>query len=238
MMIPIQAASGRIIHVVPDNEPVFTVSEVTGMHLAGYGPEQAEFVALAKEIFPTAGKLKFPSIPQSLMEETQMALLNFNTEEVADDGYGDFTPMAAGNYTAIITDSEMVENKAGTGSMLKLEFTMVEGTYANRKLFARLNLDNPNAQAVEIARKDLKAITLACGKKVVGQSQELHDIPLTIKVAVEKRKDTGEDTNNIKAYFPLNSGAKVSTMPPRQSASPPPAQAAAGNLPPWRRNAA
>ncbi|HMO94256.1 MAG TPA: DUF669 domain-containing protein, partial [Pirellulaceae bacterium] len=70
---------------------------------------------------------------------------------------GDFEAIPAGKYLAVITESEMKPNKAGTGSLLQLTFQVIEGDYENRLLWTRLNLDHPNATAVQIARADLSA---------------------------------------------------------------------------------
>ena len=64
----------------------------------------------------------------------------------------DFDPLPAGKYLAVIAESEMKPNKAGTGHFLQLTFQVMEGPFKNRLLWARLNLDNPNATAVAIAR--------------------------------------------------------------------------------------
>ena len=68
----------------------------------------------------------------------------------------------------------------------------------NRLLWARLNLDNPNATAVQIARAELSAICRAVGVLAPNDSVELHNLPLVIHVRCKKRKDTGELTNEIK----------------------------------------
>ena len=82
-----------------------------------------------------------------------MATLNFNANEVEPSTGFDAIP--AGKYQAVITDSEEKRNKAGTGTYLQLEFEVIEGDYKNRKLWTRLNLNNPNAEAVRIARATL-----------------------------------------------------------------------------------
>ena len=64
----------------------------------------------------------------------------------------EFDPVPAGKYLAVITASEMKATKAGKGSFLEIQFQIIEGEYANRNVWARLNLDNPNATAVQIAR--------------------------------------------------------------------------------------
>ena len=90
-----------------------------------------------------------------------VSLGNFNANEVEPNA--EFDPVPAGKYLAVITASEMKPTKSGTGSYLELTFQIIEGQYQNRNLWARLNLDNPNATAVAMARGDLSAICRAIG---------------------------------------------------------------------------
>ncbi len=94
----------------------------------------------------------------------------------------DFEPIPAGKYVAVITESEMKPTKAGTGSYLQLTFQILEGEHKNRLLWTRLNLDNPNATAVQIARSELSAICRAVGVMTPSDSVELHNLPLVIHV--------------------------------------------------------
>ena len=136
----------------------------------------------------------------------------------------DLDPIPAGKYLAVSTESEMAPNKAGTGHYLKLTFQIIEGQFKNRLLWTRLNLDNPNATAVQIARGELSAICRAVGVLAPSDSVELHNLPLVIHVKCKKRTDTGEITNEIKGY------AKKETPPPAAPATP-----VAGSTPPWKR---
>jgi hypothetical protein len=152
-----------------------------------------------------------------------MADLNgFDANQV--EPTGDFEPIPAGKYLAVITDSELKPNKAGTGSLLQLTFQVIEGQFQNRLLWARLNLDNPNATAVQIARADLSAICRAVGVLAPRDSVELHNLPLIIHVRCKKRTDTGEITNEIKGY-----AKKETPLPPAVTAP------VAGTTPPWKR---
>lgn len=138
---------------------------------------------------------------------------------------GDFEPIPAGKYLAVITDSEMKPTKAGTGNYLQLTFQIIEGPYSNRLLWARLNLDNPNDTARKIAQGELSALCRAVGVLAPNDSVELHNLPLVIHVRCKKRSDTGEITNEIKGY------SKKETPPPPPSNSAP----AAKSTPPWKR---
>ncbi len=150
-----------------------------------------------------------------------MANLNgFDARTV--DPAADFEPIPAGKYLAAITDSEMKETKNGSGRYLQLTFTILEGECKNRVLWARLNLDNPNATAVKIARAELSAICHAVGVMAPKDSVELHNLPLVATVKLKKRQDTGELTNEIKGYARKEAVAGV----PQQTT---------GNTPPWKR---
>ncbi len=135
-----------------------------------------------------------------------------------------FDPIPAGKYLAVITESEQKPTKAGTGNYLQLTFQIQEGVYKGRILWARLNLDNPNATAVQIARAELSAICRSVGVTAPNDSVDLHNLPLMITVKCRKRQDTGDITNEIAGY------AK------KESSAPPMAAAAATSVAPWKRS--
>lgn len=131
----------------------------------------------------------------------------------------------AGKYTAVITDSEMRPNKAGTGEYLALTFQVIEGPFANRPLWARLNLRNPNPTAVEFARADLSAICRAVDVLEPGDSADLHNLPLIVHVRCKKREDTGDIVNEIRGY-------SAKSRPTAGTAG---NMSTANNTPPWSR---
>jgi hypothetical protein len=120
----------------------------------------------------------------------------------------DFTPLPAGSYVAVITDSEMKPTKTGNGNYLQLTFQIVEGEHANRLIWVRLNLDNPNATAVDIARRELSSICRSVGVLVPTDSADLHDLPLVIQVGLKRRKDTDELQSEVKGYSKVNATAE------------------------------
>ena len=137
---------------------------------------------------------------------------------------GDFEPIPAGKYLAVISDSEMKPTKAGTGSYLQLTFQITDSPCVNRLLWARLNLDNPTETARKIAQGELSAICRAVGVLAPNDSVDLHNLPLVIHVKCKKRSDTGEIVNEIKGY------SKKETPP-----LPPSSAAASNSTPPWKR---
>lgn len=152
------------------------------------------------------------------------SLGGFNAQEV-EPSTG-FDPIPVGDYLAIISNSEEKTTKAGDGSYVKLEFTIIEGKYEGRKLWENLNLQNKSDEAVKIARATLSAICRALSiLRPVADSIELHDQPLVIKVGLEKRKDTGDMQNRIKAYKSRSEGVSA----------PPAAGVAASGKRPWEK---
>ncbi len=153
-----------------------------------------------------------------------MSTLNFNANEV-EPSVG-FDAIPAGKYQAVITDSEMKDTKSGTGKYLQLEFEVIEGDYKSRKLWARLNLENANLEAVRMARADLSAICRAVNVIQPRDSVELHNLPLTITVRCRKNQDD-EIVNEIRGFAPKAalSGATQTT----------PAAQPTNAAPPWAR---
>lgn len=158
-----------------------------------------------------------------------MANLDFNANDVEPSN--DYEPIPAGKYLAVITDSEMKPTKSGTGNYLQLAFQIIEGEYENRMLWVRLNLDNPNATAVQIARRELSAICRAIEVLTPGDSTDLHDLPVVIHVRVKRRNDTGELQNEIKGYSSKDVSKSESPKPSNAGN----ASATADSKPPWKR---
>ncbi len=154
-----------------------------------------------------------------------MANLNgFNANEI--DPRVAFEPLPAGDYLGIVVATEMKPTKNGSGEYLQLEFEIIDGPYKGRKVWDRLMLKHTNSQTVTIARSTLSALCRAVGVMQPKDSVELHNLPVTVKVACKKRDDTGELTNVVKGYKKRGDGASV---------LPQAAAAAAGGTPPWKR---
>lgn len=156
----------------------------------------------------------------------------------------DFDAIPAGKYVAAITDSDMRPNSKGTGEYLWLEFTIVDGPFASRRLWTQLNLSNPSSQAVEIAQRELSSICRAVGKLRIHDSIELHNIPLELNVKVKNSPEYGQQ-NVIRGFKAIESNRHAaptaSAAPaakPRASAPPaaaPPSGPTNSSVPPWKR---
>lgn len=138
-----------------------------------------------------------------------MAHLNQSFDASAVDPTPVFDVLPAGDYLAMIVDSEMKPTKAGTGEYLNMTLQILDGPYKDRLIFDRLNLVNANAKAVEIAQRQLSQICHAVNVLRVNDSAELHDKPLVATLKVRKRPDYN-DQNEVAGYKPAN-GAAVTT---------------------------
>ena len=161
---------------------------------------------------------------------SNLSSYNFNAEEIEPSS--SFDPIPAGWYTAIISNSEMKATRDGYGEFLSLTLQIIEGQYENRLVFARLNLKNANDKAVDIARKDLAAICRAVGVMSPQASEELHDIPLMIKVKVRAASGDYEASNDIGGYKAVE-GANLTPAP--KAASKPQTPPPAATKKPWQK---
>lgn len=181
-----------------------------------------------------------------------MVALNFDATRVEPNSRPD--PVPTNWYPVAITGSETKPTKAGTGSYLELTLTIQSGEFSGRKAFARLNLNNPNQTAVDIAYAELSAICHCVGVVQVQDSQQLHGRPFCAMIKKEERDDKpGEFTNTVDGYKDAqgndpgmggNAGAQTGAAPAwtgAGAAQQPAAQqeqtsAGAGGGAPWQQN--
>lgn len=136
-----------------------------------------------------------------------------NLDNVEADGF-DLIPAADYNLRAV--DIELKDTNAGTGKYFSVQFEVVDGQYAGRKIFEIFNVKNPNPTAVEIGLKSIKQWIVATGQNASGdltlsRVYALEGKQLVGKVAIQNDK-TGQydDKNVIKRFKPsLNQAAPV-----------------------------
>ena len=150
-----------------------------------------------------------------------MDLNGFNAENVEPNAPRD--PIPAGWYKAVIEATEEKPTKAQTGSYLQLTIQVIEGDHAGRKVIDRLNLNNPNATAVEIAQRTLSSICRAVGVMTPRDSADLMDKPMMVKVKVKPASGEYSASNEVDDY-----------AAPDKAATPAAASGGA-STPPWTR---
>ena len=144
-----------------------------------------------------------------------MAMLpgEFNSED--HDEMGTFDALPADWYIMMIEESDIKPTKKAldahdgnadlpieqySGQRLNLKFKVLGGEFGDRTVFNGLNIKNPNPQAVEISQKELTSICRAVGKVSIKDSNELHGIPMKVKLGIKPASAQYDAQNTFKAY--------------------------------------
>lgn len=158
-----------------------------------------------------------------------MALINFKASNVQIEDRGNsFGPLPAGEYEMMIVKSETKPTKALTGHYLELEMHVISGEHSGRRHWERLNLDNPNQQAVKIAEESLAKLCIAIGVDDVEDSEQLHDQPFVAEIGIDKKDD---QRNVIWGYKAI--GGHINNAKPKAAPAPAPSAAPAKAAKPW-----
>jgi hypothetical protein len=136
----------------------------------------------------------------------------------------DFTVLPTGKYPVLIEGSEVKQTKAGNGHYLELQLVIIDGPGKGRKLWDRLNIDNPNPVAVEMALRTLSAVV----KATIGTTKFADTTQLLQKTCIASVKVGKDGENGIRTYLSFADSASVQAPPATAPAQPvmqaPPAQ--------------
>jgi len=148
----------------------------------------------------------------------------------------DFGAIPAGEYLAVITDSDMKPTKNNDGHYLELAYEITAGDLKGRKLWTRLNLDNQNVQTVEIANKQFRSIRDATGVANPKDSVQLHNKPHLIRVdflpagSTDRRGQVRtKDQNEIKGWRAPEGATETTAAPAATTTSAPAGKAPWGS---------
>ena len=155
---------------------------------------------------------------------------NFNPAQHEQPNIYDL--LVPGKYIVQITRTEVKATKAGDGHYLKLEMTILDGQYKNRKVWSQINIANPSAECVKIGLGELSALSKAAGIGELSDSAQLLNATIEVRVSVKG------DQNIVRGYAPIG---QIQLPPP--PSSPPttspqqasPQQSGAMPKPPWAR---
>lgn len=120
---------------------------------------------------------------------------------------------------AQVTNSDYKTTANGNGKYIALTWTILDGPFANRTVFANYNIKNPNPTAQQIGNAEFAAVRIAIfgsKDKVVNDTMELHNVPCKLKIGCRKRKDNGDMENHIKKVTSLRETVGASSTPGTQ----------------------
>jgi hypothetical protein len=154
-----------------------------------------------------------------------MAKFNFNSATVEPMLARSFDPLPRGDYEMMIVKSDVKPTQAGTGHYIELEMHVLGGEHSGRRLWERLNVDNPNKTAQDISQALLASLCFAVGISEIGETEELHDKPFVAHVDLDKKDPS---RNRIMGYATAGAPAPKAPAPVSR-----PAAAAPANKKPW-----
>ena len=163
----------------------------------------------------------------------------FAPNEVPEDDRN-FEPIPAGQYRMQIIESRIEDTKSGTGQMLTLTLEIIDGPYANRRIWDRLNIRNENPDAQRIAQRALADLCLAIGVGQLRDTEELHFKIFTARVTIQPDKSGQYGPQNRVRYAAAKGQAVGQGQAPQAAQKPAgaapraAAQAPAGNKP-WNQ---
>ena len=114
-----------------------------------------------------------------------------------------FSPFPSGVYKVALVKVERKDGSKPGAMYLNCQFKVVEGKHAKRMIFHIFNLQNNNAQTVEIAEKQLRQLMLAAGVPTLKDQWDLSDLmnkPAEARIAIQKDEEYG-DKNKINAFI-------------------------------------
>lgn len=157
---------------------------------------------------------------------------DFVVDQNAEEKSFDILP--AGEYKAIICESDYAPTKNGMGKNLKLTYQVIDGPMNGRKIFENLCISYPSKPETQIiAQNTLSLIGKACGVNVLKDSAQLHNIPIMIKVNVTAAKGEYGPGNKIVKHEALSGNAPVQATPAAGFQAAPPASGV--NKAPWQK---
>jgi hypothetical protein len=149
---------------------------------------------------------------------------NFDATKVAPST--GFQPLPDGDYKVLVKKCAEQPTKDGTGRLLKCELSVIDGKYKGRTVFWNINLINKSAEAQAIGQAQLSGLCRAVGIPNPKNAGQFANKILTVKVKVQKRKDTGEMQNQV-------AGAVLPEVTPADQAKAETAESAAPDSAPW-----
>lgn len=132
----------------------------------------------------------------------------------------DFDVLPPGKYPVQIEKTETKLTKARTGHYLELQLLVLDGPGKGRRLWNRLNIDNPDATCVEIARRVLSALC----KATIGDEKLVNENQLLQKMCIASVKVDKSGNNAIRTYAKFAVAAPPVQAPPAQAVQQPAVQ--------------
>lgn len=135
-----------------------------------------------------------------------------------------YAPLAEGWYTAMISNVELKDTKAGTGKYLAVRFDITGPTSQGRVVFTNITVVNPSEKAERIGREQIGKIMGILKLKEAANSDVFVGHAIGIKLSIKRSEEWG-DRNEVREYKPADFREFKATPSPADNQS----------APPWKR---
>lgn len=146
---------------------------------------------------------------------------SFFFDPTVEEQESSFSPIPAGVYIARVEDAEVKDTKSG-GQRIALQFSIADGQFSNRRVFANINTRNHSQDAQRIGQSQLKAFSRAIGCVGATSTDPFLGKYCKIKVKIRKSDEYG-DQNDVTGYEAIEQSAapaaSFKSQPPVQQAS-------------------
>lgn len=125
-------------------------------------------------------------------------------------------------HPVIIVSSEFKPTKNDQNSgFLELMLQIIDGPHKGETGAYRLNLFNANAQAVDIASRQLSALCHVTGQMMLSDSSQLHNIPFRAIVGMQKKATPdAPDYTQVNGVLDINGNKPGKAGQPAPQAAP------------------
>jgi len=150
-------------------------------------------------------------------------LFALDTTGVPEMSGGSYEVFPEGFYPAMMVTASLKPTSRGDGKFLECVYQIMETEHAGKKYTSRINVENPNPDAVRIAAQEMKSLRVALGyPDNETRTMMFLNKPLVLKLGVKPRKDKPlVNENNLLAILRYE-GAQ--TQQPQYQPAPQPPQ--------------
>jgi hypothetical protein len=132
----------------------------------------------------------------------------------------DFEVLPPGDYPVVIETASIKQTKAGNGHYVEVTLQVLDGPAKGRKIWDRMNIDNPSQQAVGIAKRQLAALGQSIGIPEIVDTDQL--IGKLTYAVIKVKGNNNEVRTYVNAQQAAERAAKSGASQVQQAAAVPP----------------
>jgi hypothetical protein len=130
----------------------------------------------------------------------------------------DYEALPPGKYTVGIEAAEVKQTKKGDGHYLELRLCVLDEQFRNRKIWDRINIQNPSQECVQIGMRSLEALCRAIGIASLADTNQLVN---QMCIASVKTKDGQNEVRTYTVIETQQAATNTFVQPTQQAAARP-----------------